>query len=104
MSNAEATAGEFVGQLERDHEGALWAVLYCGDEVVTRENVPTVRRGKRRVADLVLSAADAGRIPAVPAPTHINRVVEQGRPVSSRRARLRRQMGVTPRVRTVDAT
>jgi hypothetical protein len=82
MLNDNAPAGMFVGQLERDPEGALWAVLYCGDEQVTREQVSTVRRGKRRVADLVLSAADAVRIPAVPAPTHINRLVEQRSPLS----------------------
>ena len=39
--------------------GILWAVLYHGDIVLAREQVRSLRRGKRRVADLLLSAADA---------------------------------------------
>ena len=52
-------AGVYVGQVERDEHGALWAVLYYGRDVVSREQVPTLRRGRRRVTDLVLAAADA---------------------------------------------
>ncbi len=48
----------YVGQVERDQRGALWAVLYCGDDVVNREPVRSLRRGRRRVTDLVLAAAD----------------------------------------------
>ncbi len=48
----------YLGRVERDELGALWAVLYCGDDVVTREPVRSLRRGRRRVTDLVLAAAD----------------------------------------------
>ncbi|MET0863610.1 MAG: hypothetical protein ABWZ98_04690 [Nakamurella sp.] len=71
-------AATYVGQVEMDPAGALWAVLYHGDTVLTREQVRSLRKGKRRVADLVLSAADA--FPAGlrrPAPTHLNRIVTQ---------------------------
>lgn len=51
-------SGVYVGQVECDPGGVLWAVLYCGNRVIRREQVPSLRRGKRRVADLVLSAAE----------------------------------------------
>ncbi|MEP6563459.1 MAG: hypothetical protein ABJD68_20555 [Nakamurella sp.] len=72
----EATC--YVGQVEMDPTGILWAVLYHGETVVTREQVRSLRKGKRRVADLVLSAADS--VPAGfrrSAPTHLNRIATQ---------------------------
>lgn len=70
MSTSAVT---YVGQVEQDPQGALWAVLYCRDQVITREQVRSLRKAKRRVSDLVLSAADnypMGPVPAgVPAPT-----------------------------------
>jgi hypothetical protein len=80
-------AAAYVGQVEMDPTGTLWAVLYNGATVITREQVRSLRRGKRRVADLVLSAADsfpAGYRPPVPA--HLNRIVTQ--PTRSRRRHL----------------
>ncbi len=67
----------YVGQVERDPDGALWAVLYLGDQVITKERVTSLRRGKRRVTDLVLSAADAlVERPSRVAPAQLNRLVE----------------------------
>ena len=53
------TRTSYVGQVERDPQGHLWAVLYFRDEVVTRRSVSSLRRGKKCVSDLVLSAADS---------------------------------------------
>jgi hypothetical protein len=50
---------EYVGQVERDSSGALWAVLYSEGRVLRREQVRSLRQGKRRVTDLVLAAADS---------------------------------------------
>jgi hypothetical protein len=63
VSGVNAT---YVGQVELDPNGILWAVLYHCERVITREQVRSLRKGKRCVADLVLSAADA--FPAGPAP------------------------------------
>jgi len=59
-------ATHYVGQVERDPDGHLWAVLYCQERILAREQVRTLRRGKRRVAGMVLSAADI----ATPAHNH----------------------------------
>lgn len=48
----------YVGQVERDPQGNLWAVLYVRGEAVTRRSVSSLRRGRKCVSDLVLSAAD----------------------------------------------
>jgi hypothetical protein len=78
--------GTFVGQVERDPEGILWAVLYHCDTVITREQVKSLRKGKRRVADLVMAAADNYPVGVSrPAPTHLNRLVEQRISVPRRR-------------------
>ena len=53
----------YVGQVERDRDGRIWAVLYCEGHVIAREQVRSLRRGKRRVTDMLLSAADATAIP-----------------------------------------
>jgi hypothetical protein len=70
MSSSVAT---YVGQVEQDPQGVLWAVLYYRDQVITREQVRSLRKAKRRVSDLVLSAADnypRGPLPTpAPAPT-----------------------------------
>ena len=80
-------APTYVGQVEMDPAGTLWAVLYDGATVITKEQVRSLRRGKRRVADLVLSAADS--FPAGfrrPVPTHLNRIATE--PTRSRRRHL----------------
>lgn len=58
------TPAIFVGQVERDARGRLWAVLYTGDRVLTREEVVSIRHGRRRVTDMVLAAADTAPQPA----------------------------------------
>ena len=78
----------YVGQVERDSSGALWAVLYCGQHIVSKEQVRTLRRGKRRVAEHVLSASDAFVELQRSSPVHLNRFVEQ-RPPSRRHRVLR---------------
>lgn len=50
---------EYVGHVERDPSGVLWAVLYAEGQVLRREQVRSLRQGKRRVTDLVLAAADS---------------------------------------------
>ena len=52
------TTATYVGQVERDPEGRLWAVLYCRDQIVEREQVRSLRKAKRRVTNMVLAAAD----------------------------------------------
>ena len=53
----------YVGQVERDCDGEIWAVLYCEGEVIAREQARSLRRGKRRVTDMLLSAAEATASP-----------------------------------------
>ena len=48
----------YTGQVERDCEGLLWAVLYNGPNVISRERVRSLRRGRRRITDMLLAAAD----------------------------------------------
>ena len=50
---------EYFGHVERDPSGALWAILYSEGQVLRREQVRSLRQGKRRVTDLVLAAADS---------------------------------------------
>ena len=47
-----------IGQVERDPEGRLWAVLYLGDNLISQEQVQSLRHGRRRITDMLLSAAD----------------------------------------------
>ncbi|HEY5879374.1 MAG TPA: hypothetical protein VIU11_10700 [Nakamurella sp.] len=85
MSERQTTPS-YVGQVERDPDGLIWAVLYLGDRVVTRERVASLRKGKRRVTDLVLSAADAlVERPSRSAPAHLNRMVEPRMPMPRHR-------------------
>jgi len=49
---------QYIGQVERDCEGLLWAVLYIGPNVISRERVRSLRRGRRRITDMLLAAAD----------------------------------------------
>jgi len=58
----------YVGQVERDLDGQIWAVLYCEGEVIAREQTRSLRRGKRRVTDMLLSAADASAVPLAATP------------------------------------
>ena len=75
---SDIAAGTYVGQVERDPDGVLWAVLYCGGLVISREPVRSLRRGKRRVADLVLGASDSSaRESHRAAPIYMNRLVER---------------------------
>jgi len=73
--------GTYVGQVERDPGGGLWAILYCGATLIGRERVTSLRKGRRRVADLVLSAADASpSAPLSPMAAAERRLVEQNSP------------------------
>ena len=65
-----------IGQVERDPEGRLWAVLYLGENTISREHVRSLRRGRRRITDMLLSAADTTRWP-----------VNSQRPAASRGSR-----------------
>jgi len=49
----------YVGQVERDADGILLAVLSCGDDVISREQVKSVRQRRLRITDMALAAADA---------------------------------------------
>ena len=72
-----ATA-DYVGQVERDRVGALWVILYRDELVISREQVRSLRAGRRRVADLVLSAADTfGTSPKRLSAGHSNVAAEQ---------------------------
>jgi hypothetical protein len=94
--NAAAT---YVGQVERDPDGLLWAVLYCGDLLISRERVRSLRKGKRRVADLVLGAADASTPEPVRAtPMCMNRWVDD----RSSNSRRREPVALTAARRTRD--
>lgn len=65
----------YVGQVERDCDGVLWAVLYaepagCKTSLLSREIVRSTRHGRRRVTDLVLAEADAAHTLAHPGRVH----------------------------------
>jgi len=80
----QSRAGKYVGQVERDPDGLLWAVLYNGNDVLVRERARSLREAKRRVTDLVLAAADNSPIHlSQTAPTHRHRLVDQRPPASS---------------------
>ena len=85
MSDGSATAS-YVGQVERDPAGRLWAVLYFREQIIERERVRSLRHGKRRVTNMVLSAHDTfpddGRRHAVVA---LNRLPVQRRVPGRRR-------------------
>jgi hypothetical protein len=54
----------FVGQVERDPDGVLWAILYAAPAEqkqipLSREVVHSLRQGRRRVTNMVLAEADA---------------------------------------------
>jgi hypothetical protein len=54
----------FVGQVERDPDGVLWAILYAAPAErqqfpLSREVVHSLRQGRRRVTDMMLAEADA---------------------------------------------
>ncbi len=76
MSERESVP-TYVGQVERDPDGVLWAVLYLDRQVITKEQVSSLRKGRRRVTDLVLSAADAlVERPSRVTPAQLNRVAD----------------------------
>ena len=58
--------GVYTGQVERDANGQLWAVLYQGEHPtpraeIAREKVSSKRAGKRMVAAMVMGKADTTR-------------------------------------------
>ena len=63
-SRCYCTGRTFVGQVERDSDGVLWAALYAAPAErkqfpLSREVVRSLRQGRRRVTDMVLAEADA---------------------------------------------
>jgi hypothetical protein len=57
----------YLGQVERDRDGVLWAVLYAEraegkDSMLGREVVSSLRQGRRRVTNMVLAEADAADV------------------------------------------
>lgn len=74
---SDPVSATYVGQVERDADGALWAVLYCGEHEISKEQVRSLRKGKRRVADLLLSANDTFVELRRTSPVHLNRLVVQ---------------------------
>ena len=72
----------FTGQVERDPNGRLWAVLYRGevihaDAIVSQEPTRSVKRGRKRVEEMILAQADADSAPsgldAASRPRHLAR-------------------------------
>ena len=49
----------YIGHVDRDSEGPLFAVLTIGEDVINREQVRSLRHGRRRITDMALAAADA---------------------------------------------
>lgn len=87
--NDRTVNATYVGQVERDPKGALWAVLYHGDLFISRERVRSVRRGKRRVTDLVLAAANTfPEGPSRTVPIHLNRLHDRRAPMRRQRPAL----------------
>jgi hypothetical protein len=85
------SAPTYVGQVECDPAGILWAVLYCRDHVVERERVRSLRHGKRRVTNMVLAAQDSfPQDPRRSAPVPMNRML-----VERRRSGHRRLVGLS---------
>jgi len=79
----------YVGQVERDREGLLWAVLYNGPNVISRERVRSLRRGRRRITDMLLAAADRTSRPIEdrrPAAKHVVVIYVIGQPRKPYRA------------------
>jgi hypothetical protein len=63
-SRGSCAMRSFVGQVERDRNGVLWATLYAAPTErkqfpLSREVVRSLRQGRRRVTDMVLAEADA---------------------------------------------
>ena len=66
MMTSSRMPGVYTGQVERDANGDLWAVLYDGeqpspDTTISREEVRSERAGRRVVAEMVIGRADATR-------------------------------------------
>ena len=73
----------YVGQVERDSDGQIWAVLYCEGRLIAREQTRSLRRGKRRITDMLLAAADVSAVPvmaAAPADGELGRLGHQASP------------------------
>jgi hypothetical protein len=57
----------YLGQVELDRDGVLWAVLYADRSegrasMLDREVVRSLRHGKRRVTNMVLAQANAADV------------------------------------------
>lgn len=88
MNDDDSGTATYVGQVESDSDGKLWAVLYYRDQVVNREQVRSLRKGKRRISDMVLSAADTfPQGPKRPTPIPLNRILVDQRAPAGRRRR-----------------
>ena len=53
----------YYGQVEKSVDGSLWAVVYQGDparsgSLVRQERVKSTRRGKQRVAEMIMEQRD----------------------------------------------
>jgi hypothetical protein len=53
----------YFGQVEKSLDGSLWAAVYRGDpatsgSLVRQERVPSMRLGKRRVAEMIMEQRD----------------------------------------------
>ena len=93
----QTTFTAYVGQVERDLDGRIWAVLYREGHVIAREQTRSLRRGKRRVTDMLLSAADTTAV-QVTATVPARGRAEKGRAndTSLGRAGLHRAAGGAP--------
>jgi hypothetical protein len=83
----------YTGQVERDLSGVLWAVVYRGedsglDTVIRQERVQSLSQGKRRVTEMLLAEADAGRESAGAIPRQTSASEEIHRPEGSGRESL----------------
>jgi hypothetical protein len=75
----------YTGQVERDPNGVLWAVVYRGDgtrseAAIRQERVQSLNQGKRRVTEMLLAEADAGRKSTGPIPRQMSAPEETRRP------------------------
>jgi hypothetical protein len=83
---SEHVPSTYIGQVERDPTGALWAVLYFREQVIERQPVRSLRHGKRLAANMVLATADAfPEDPRTPARVPLNRLSVERRASGRRR-------------------
>lgn len=86
VSMSDRATSAYVGQVECDPAGTLWAILYFRDQIIERQPVRSLRHGRRRVTNMVLAAADMfPDDPRRPAPIPLNRVPAERRASGRRR-------------------